>query len=161
MEQQAKKKLNVIDVIAVILILAVLGFVGYKLANRGGGSGGESAKTIHVTYVCKAEGVDPALYDNCKEHLPSTLMASGQLLGGQIESVEQTPYYTLDESGNWVEDPYHVNLYFTASIDVPDEAVQTTKVGDQEVRVGKTDYVLKSEYIEFSNVTVVDVDWGE
>jgi len=60
-----------------------------------------------------------------------------------------------------VEDPYHVNLYFTASIDVPDAAVQTTKVGDQEVRVGKTDYVLKSEYIEFSDITIVDVQWGE
>ena len=54
-----------------------------------------------------------------------------------------------------------MNLYFTASIDVPDAAVQTTKVGDQEVRVGKTDYVLKSEYIEFSDVTIVDVQWGE
>jgi hypothetical protein len=160
MEQQSKKKFNVIDVIAVLLILAVMVFVGFKLINRGSASGGES-KMIHVTYVAKAEGVDKSLYENCAAHLPSTLMASGELLNGQIESVRQEPYYTLDESGDWVEDPYHVNLYFTASIDVADAAVQTTKVGDQEVRVGKTDYVLKSEYIEFSNVTIVDVQWGE
>lgn len=159
MEQQSKKKFNVIDVIAVILILAVVAFVGFKLMNRGGESG--ESKMIHVTYVAKAEGVDKSLYDNCTEHLPSPLMASGAILNGQIESVKQEPYYVLDENGDWVEDPYHVNLYFTASIDVPDAAVQTTKVGDQEVRVGKTDYVLKSEYIEFSNVTIVDVQWGE
>lgn len=159
MEQQSKKKFNVIDVIAVILILAAVAFVGFKLMNRGGGSG--ETKMIHVTYIAKAEGVDKALYDNCTEHLPSSLMASGERLNGQIESVRQEPYYVLDENGDWVEDPYHVNLYFTASIDVPDAAVQTTKVGDQEVRVGKTDYVLKSEYIEFSDVTIVDVQWGE
>lgn len=158
--ERSKKKFNVIDVIAVILILAAAVFVGLKLVNRGGDSGGE-AKTVHVTYVVKAEGVDNALYENCLKHLPSPLMASGKLLSGQIESVRQEPYYTLDEGGNWVEDPYHKNLYFTASVDVPDAAVQTTKVGDQEVRVGKTDYVLKSEYIEFSEVTIVDVKWGD
>lgn len=160
MEQKSKKKLNVIDVIAVLIILAALVFVGSKLINRGG-MAGEEAQTLHVTYVAKAEGVDKSLYENCLEHLPSPLMASGEILNGQIESVKQEPYYTLDENGNWVEDPYHLNLYFTASIDVPDAAVQTTKVGDQEVRVGKTDYVLKSEYIEFSNITIVDVQWGE
>lgn len=160
MEQQKKKKLNVIDVIAVVIILAALVFVGSKLMNRGGSIDGET-QTVHVTYVAKAEGVDKSLYENCLAHLPSPLMASGQILNGEIESVEQEPYYTLDENGSWVEDPYHVNLYFTASIDVADAAVQTTKVGDQEVRVGKTDYVLKSEYIEFSNVTIVDVQWGE
>lgn len=158
--ERTKKKCNVIDVIAVILILAAAAFVGYKLLHRGGDGGGES-KTVRVTYVAKAEGVDNALYENCLEHIPSRLMASGRLLDGQIESVEQEPYYTLDENGSWVEDPYHKNLYFTASINVPDAAVQTTKVGDQEVRVGKTDYVLKSEYIEFSEVTIVDVRWGE
>lgn len=130
MEQKSKKKLNVIDVIAVLIILAALVFVGSKLINRGG-MAGEEAQTLHVTYVAKAEGVDKSLYENCLEHLPSPLMASGEILNGQIESVKQEPYYTLDENGNWVEDPYHVNLYFTASIDVPDAAVQTTKVGDR------------------------------
>ena len=147
MEQKSKKKLNVIDVIAVLIILAALVFVGSKLMNRGREAG--EAQNIHVTYVAKAEGVDKSLYENCLEHLPSPLMASGEILNGQIESVKQEPYYTLDENGDWVEDPYHVNLYFTASIDVPDAAVQTTKVGDQEVRVGKTDYVLKSEPLLF------------
>lgn len=155
-----KKRFNVIDVIAVVVILAAVALVGVKLAGRGAESTAEQ-KMLHVTYVAKAEGVDRALYENCQKHLPSQLMASGKLLNGEIQSVRQETYYALDESGNWVADPYHVNLYFTAVIEVPDIAVQTTKVGEQEVRIGKTDYVLKSEYIEFSNVTIVDVQWGE
>ena len=35
----------------------------------------------------------------------------------------------------------------------------TTKVGDQEVRIGKKDYILKSEYIEIKDGTIIDVQW--
>ena len=107
------------------------------------------------------QGVPAELYENCQAHLPSPLMASGELVGGQIESVEQQPYYVLGPDGQWVEDPEHVTLIFTATTDTPAGAVMTTKVGEQEVRIGKTDYILKSEYIEFKDGTVVDVKWGE
>ena len=52
-----------------------------------------------------------------------------------------------------------MTLYFTAVTETPASEVMTTKVGDQEVRIGKTDYILKSEYIEFSEGTIVDVQW--
>ena len=52
-------------------------------------------------------------------------------------------------------------LIFTVTTTTPTAEVMTTKVGDQEVRIGKTDYILKSEYIEFSDGTIVDVQWGE
>ena len=162
MEQKAKRvgKFNIIDIIAVLLILAVVVFAGYKLMNRGSGSAGEIEK-VKVTYVVRVENVAKELYDTCKAHLPSKLMASGALVGGQIESVEQVPYYILSPNGEWVEDPEHVTLYFTATTETPTEAVMTTKVGDQEVRIGKKDYILKSEYVEFQGGTVVDVQWGE
>ena len=114
-----------------------------------------------VTYVVRAEGVPVELYENCLEHLPSPLMASGALVGGQIESVEKKPYYVLGPDGQWVEDPDHVNLYLTATTEVNGGPVMTTKIGDQEVRIGKKDYILKSEYVEFQGGTVVDVQWGE
>ena len=60
-----------------------------------------------------------------------------------------------------MEDPEHVTLYFTTTTETPTGAVMTTKVGDQEVRIGKTDYILKSEYIEIKGGTIVDVQWGE
>ena len=162
MEQKAKKigKFNIIDMIAVILILAVVVFAGIKLTTRGGGESGEAAMT-KVTYTVKVEGVPSELYETCQAHLPSPLMASGALVGGQIESVEKTPYYVLGPDGEWVEDPEHVTLYFTATTETPSDEVMTTKVGDQEVRIGKKDYILKSEYIEFQGGTIVDVRWGE
>ncbi|MDY3986271.1 DUF4330 domain-containing protein [Dysosmobacter sp.] len=162
MEQKAKRvgKFNIIDIIAVLLILAVVVFAGYKLMNRGGGSAGEVEK-VKVTYVVRVENVAKELYDTCQAHLPSPLMASGSLVGGEIVSVEKTPFYVLGPDGQWVEDPDHVNLYLTATTEVAGGAVMTTKVGDQEVRIGKKDYILKSEYVEFQGGTVVDVQWGE
>lgn len=162
MEQKAKRigKFNVVDIIAVILILAVLAYVGMKLANRGGG---ESVQrdTIKVTFTVRAEGVPLELYENCLEHLPSPLMASGALVGGEVVSVEQEPYYVLSAGGEWIEDETHTTLLFTAVTETANDEVLTTKVGDQEVRIGKTDYILKSEYIEFQGCTIVDVIWGE
>lgn len=156
--EQKKWKFNVIDIIAVVLIVAAVALVGIKLMNRGDSA---LAETVKVTYQVKVEGVPAELYENCQAHLPSPLMASGELVGGQIESVEQQPYYVLGPDGQWVEDPEHVTLIFTATTDTPAGAVMTTKVGEQEVRIGKTDYILKSEYIEFKDGTVVDVKWGE
>ena len=161
MEQKAKRlgKFNIVDIIAVILIVAVAVFAGYKLlGNRGGGMAAEPDMT-KVTYVVRVEGVAAELYENCLENLPSPLMASGALVGGQIETVEKLPYYVLGEGNEWVEDPEHVTLLFTATTQTPAGAVMTTKVGDQEVRIGKTDYILKSEFIEFQGGTIVDVRW--
>ena len=138
--------------------MAVVAFVGWKLLSRGSVEAGETAMT-NVTYTVKVEGVPAELYETCQAHLPSPLMASGELVGGQIESVEKEPYYVLGADGQWVEDLEHVTLLFTATTQTPTTAVMTTKVGDQEVRIGKTDYILKSEFIEFSGGTIVDVSW--
>lgn len=163
MEQKAKRvgKFNIIDIIAVILILAVLAFAGWKLLGRTGVTDGGEESMVKVTYVVKCEGVPAELYETCQAHLPSPLMASGALVGGQIESVEKEPYYVLGPDGEWIEDPDHVTLLFTATTETAAGEVMTTKVGDQEVRIGKTDYILKSEYIEFSGGTIVDVQWDE
>ena len=159
MEHNAKKRFNIIDIIAVVLILAVLAFGAWKLLGSGdGGAAGETGMA-KVTYVVRCEGVPAELYETCQAHLPAPLMASGALVGGQIEAVEMEPYYVLGPDGEWIEDPEHVTLYFTAVTETPASEVMTTKVGDQEVRIGKTDYILKSEYIEFSEGTIVDVQW--
>ena len=158
MEQKAKRKFNIVDVIIVVLILAVVAFAAYKLL--GSRDSGPRAMT-KVTYTVKAEGVPKEVYDNSKLHLPSPLMASGALVGGQIESVEKMDYQVMDANGNWVTDPEHVTLLFTVTTTTPTADVMTTKVGDQEVRIGKTDYILKSEYIEFSGGTITDVSWGD
>ena len=96
--EQKKLKFNIVDVAAVLVILAMVVFVGYKLANRGGGDMGPSP-TLSVHYTVRCEGVDKELYESCKKHLPSQLMASGELYNGQITSVEQEDYYVLSAGG--------------------------------------------------------------
>ena len=147
-------KLNIVDMIAIILLLAVAAYAVFRLS-------GKDDTPVVTTYVVRVEGVPEATYDACQEHLPSTLMAKGALLNGQIESVEKAPFLVLSPDGEWVEDPEHVTLYFTCKANVVRGSVLTNKVGEQEIRIGKPDYILKSEYIEFQNTIVVDVEWGE
>ena len=150
-------KFNIVDIIFAVLILAVAVFAAMRLLNRGGSI---EVPTMDITYVVRVQNVATELYENSRENLPSPLMASGARLNGRIESVEMTPYLVLGPDGEWYEDPDHVNLYFTCTATVPKEEVMTTKVGEQEVRIGKTDYIMKSETVEFQNGTVVDVQWG-
>lgn len=147
-------KFNVIDIIAVALILAVALYAAARILNRGGTI---EVPTMEITYVVRVQNVATELYETSVANLPSPLMASGARLNGQIESVEMTPYLVLGPDGQWYEDPDHVNLYFTCTATVPQEEVMTTKVGEQEVRIGKTDYIMKSETVEFQNGTVIDV----
>ena len=156
--EQKKHKFNIVDVIAVVLIVLVVAFVGWKYMNRGGGAAGE-ASTVTVRYTVLCEGVDAALYETTKAHLPSQLMASGALYDGYIQSVERADYYVLGPDGGWVVDPTSVNLYFTVEAHIPATAAIKTEVGTQEVRVGKSDYILKSRYIEFKDTQIIDVEW--
>jgi len=156
--EQKKWKFNVIDVLVVILIVLAVCMVAWKLLHRGSSGQG---KAVKVTYEVTAEEVPKELYEHCLAHLPSPLMASGELVGGQIESVVQRPFYVLSPEGDWVEGPEHITLVFTVTTDTPAGDVMTTKVGEQEVRIGKRDYILKSEYIEFSECIITDVKWGE
>ena len=158
MEQKTKKSWNVIDVIAVALILVVLVFVGYKLISNGNND--LPRETVKVTYKVKKEGVPAEMYENSQKHLPSKMMAAGAFVGGEIVSVEEEPYYVLGPDGQWIEDETHTTLIFTAVTEVEGGDIMLTKVGEQEVRVGK-EHILKSEYVEFAETYIIDVHWGE
>ena len=88
-------------------------------------------------------------------------MASGQLYNGKITAVQESPYYVMTADGQWVEDHDHVTLTFTVEATIPKTDVMTTEIAKQEVRVGKSDYILKSEYIEFSDCVITDVEWSK
>ena len=120
MEEKAKRvgRFNIVDIIAVILMIAVAAFVGWKLLGPDDSIGAERAMT-KVTFVVKVEGVPAELYENCVNHLPSPLMASGALVGGEIVAVEQEPYYVLSAGGEWIEDEEHTTLLFTAVTQTP------------------------------------------
>ena len=149
-------KFNVVDVAAVILIVLAAAFVLWRAV---GSSRSEGERTVHMTYRVLVEGAASEIYETAQAHLPSDLMASGEILGGQILSVERQDYLVLGPDGQWVSDPHHVNLIFTVENTSKTGDVLMSKVGEQEIRIGRKDYTLKTEYIEFHNTIILDIDW--
>ena len=90
-------KLNIIDLIAIVLILAVLALIAYKLLD--GKSGGLSGGGQSIVYTVEVKGVEPEVYENIKQELPSQLMAVDKLLDAYVTDVQATPVenttYTL------------------------------------------------------------------
>ena len=158
MKEKAAKlgKFNVVDVAAVILIVAAVVFVAWKvlLSDRD-----TEEKPVTMTYRVLTEGVSSDLYESVQQNIPSQLMASGKLLDGEILAVEQGPYYVIGTDGEWSPDPQHVNLYFTVRHHTTAGEVLLNKVDEQEIRIGRKDYTLKTEYIEFHNAIILDIDW--
>ncbi|MEG0780073.1 MAG: DUF4330 domain-containing protein [Oscillospiraceae bacterium] len=152
-------KLNIIDLLVLLLAVALLAFVGYKLATRGNGGG--AANRIGITYTVKCEGVDSALYETAQTYIPSTVMAAGVRYDVEITGVEKEPFLVVTSNGTWVEDPDHVNLIFTLQGTVANNDVITSDVGGQEVRIGKSDYIVKSEYLEFGSGIVTSATWDK
>ncbi|MBQ9493619.1 MAG: DUF4330 domain-containing protein [Oscillibacter sp.] len=158
MKEKAAKlgKFNVVDVAAVILIVAAVVFVAWKvlLSDRD-----TEERPVTMTYRVLTEGVSSDLYESVQQNIPSQLMASGKLLDGEILAVEQGPYYVIGTDGEWSPDPQHVNLYFTVRHHTTAGEVLLNKVDEQEIRIGRKDYTLKTEYIEFHNAIILDIDW--
>ena len=152
---QKKWKFNVIDVIVVVLILAVAALLVMKFA------GGETYQaqygTIQYTVVVEDQPVE--VYEGVQEHVPAALMASGARYDDQrIVSVSARSVLVRD-NGEWVEDPHHVDIFFTIEGTVEITPVMTTTVATQEIRVGR-EIILKTEYLEFDPaiVTAVEID---
>ena len=158
MKEKAAKfgKFNVVDIAAVVLIAVAMVFVVWKVALS---DKDEQDRELTMTYRVLTEGVSSDLYESVQKHIPSQLMASGKMLDGEIVSVEQGPYYVLGSDGEWSPDPQHVNLYFTVRHHTTAGDVLLSKVDEQEIRIGRKDYTLKTEYIEFHNTIILDIDW--
>ena len=152
---QKKWKFNVIDVIVVVLIVAVAALLVMKFA------GGETYEaqygTIRYTVVAQDQPVE--VYEGVQAHVPGALMASGARYDDQqIVSVEAEPVLVRD-NGEWVEDPSHVDIFFTIEGTVEITPVMTTTVATQEIRVGR-EVILKTEYLEFAPAvgTAVEIE---
>ena len=152
--------------IAVVLVVLLAGVVLWKVvapgtadSAAGSGTDTEVSDKVAVTFVAKAEWVSAEIYENIKDYIPSQLMASGELYDGWVVAVEKKPYMLLSDDGTWVEDPEHVTLLFTVDANVANEEVMTTLVGTQEIRIGRPGYILKTEYLEFRDTVIVDVQW--
>ena len=150
---QKKWKFNIIDVVVVVLIVAVAALLVMKFA------GGETYEaqygTIRYTVVAQDQPVE--VYEGVQAHVPGTLMASGARYDGQqIVSVE-AKHVMVRDNGAWVEDPSHVDIFFTIEGTVEITPVMTTTVATQEIRVGR-EIILKTEYLEFDPAIVTAVE---
>lgn len=116
---------------------------------------------VPFTYTVRAEDRPAELYGNVLPYLNTPLMASGGRHAGWVINVEAEPVMVLADNGEWVENPDRVNLVFTVGAYAPQKNVQVVKVGTQEIRLGLPNYILKTEYLEFRNTVVVDMEWTE
>ena len=158
-------KINIVDLLVILVIVIAAVVLGMKFLKPGStGTVGGGGTTTHVEYTVLVESVQPAVYESIvNNYIPSTLMASGELLDGQVTGVEAKPHadnVTVSTSGDTVAftaDKGLLDLTFTVECNVSNPV--TTEIGTQEVRVGKS-HILKTDKFELNGV-VLDCTWTE
>lgn len=158
-------KINIVDLLVILVIVIAAVVLGMKFLKPGGsGAVGGSVTKHHVEYTVLVENVQPAVYESIKNnYIPSTLMASGELLDGQVTGVEAKPHggdVSVSTSGDTVAfttDKGLLDLTFTVECNVANPI--TTEIGTQEVRVGKS-HILKTDKFELNGV-VLACEWTE
>ena len=157
-------KINIVDllVLLVVVIGIVVVAVKFIIPNTAAGSGGGATKT-HLTYQVLVENVRPEVYENVQKYIPSTLMAAGEMLDGQVVAVTAEPreqQVNMSTSGGTAlvipVNQGNLNLTFTIECNVVNPV--TSEIGTQEVRVGKG-HIIKTTHFEFANSTVVTCEW--
>ena len=104
------------------------------------------------------------VYENIQQYIPSTLMASGELLDGQVIAVEAKPHTTnatVSASGDMLlvsTDKQLLDLTFTVECNVVNTI--TSEIGTQEVRLGKS-HIIKTDKFEMSSGTITYCVWGD
>jgi len=162
-------KFNIVDLLVVILVLAMVIGVALKLTGHldpvETGAGGTD-----IVYTAEVGAIQPEIYEEIKNFIQAAkdaglpgdqLMANGEKLNGYITDVEATPHvnYFYDEQGRGVtssEADGRLDLIFT--IQAHAENSVTTKVGTQEVRVGKS-HIVKTVHFEL-NGTIYTCRWA-
>lgn len=157
-------KINIVDLLVILVIVIAAVVLGMKFLKPGTAAGG-GAVGHHVEYTVLVKGVDPEVYESIvnNDYIPSTLMASGELLDGQVTAVTAAPHedtVSLDTTDGTVELPAErglLDLTFTVECNITN--VVTTEIGTQEVRVGKS-HIVKTDKFELTGV-VTDCVWTE
>ena len=161
-------KINIVDLLVILVIVIAAAVLGVKFLKPGGGSaiGGGSTGT-HVEYTVLVENVQPEVYESVKAFVDAgdaTLMASGEMLDGQVVAVESAPHTTnaaVSASGDMLlvgTDKNLLDLTFTIECNVVNPI--TTEIGTQEVRVGKS-HIVKTDRFEMAAGTVIACEWDD
>ena len=159
-------KINIVDLLVVLVIIIAAAVLGVKFLGPNG-TVAVNPKTTHVTYQVLVESVRPEVYENVKQYVDAgdaTLMASGEMLDGQVVAVESKPHTTnatVSASGDMLlvsTDKQLLDLTFTVECNVVNTI--TSEIGTQEVRLGKS-HIIKTDKFEMNSGTITYCVWGE
>ena len=160
-------KINIVDLLVILMIVIAAAVLGVKFLKPGGSSTvGTGSTGTHVEYTVLVQNVQPEVYESVKSFVDAgdaTLMASGELLDGQVTSVTAVPHedtVSVDTTDGTVELPATkdlLDLTFTVECNVSNPI--TTEIGTQEVRVGKN-HIVKTDRFELTGV-VTNCTWGD
>lgn len=156
-------KINIVDLLVILVVVIAAVVLGMKFLRPGSSAGDAGGSATAVTYTVLVENVRPEVYENVQKYIPSTLMASGEMLDGQVVGVTATPHMEQvvlnTESGTQLVQVEQTNLdlLFTIECNVLNPII--TEIGTQEVRVGKT-HIVKTDKFELVGV-VTDCSWED
>ena len=156
-------KINIVDLLVILVIVITAAVLGVKFLGPNS-TIAVNPKTTQVTYKVLVESVQPEAYENIQQYIPSTLMASGELLDGQVIAVEAKPHTTnatVSASGDMLlvsTDKQLLDLTFTVECNVVNTI--TSEIGTQEVRLGKS-HIIKTDKFEMNSGTITYCVWGE
>ena len=156
-------KINIVDLLVILVIVIAAAVLGVKFLGPNS-TIAVNPKTTQVTYKVLVESVQPEVYENIQQYIPSTLMASGELLDGQVIAVEAKPHTTnatVRASGDMLlvsTDKQLLDLTFTVECNVVNTI--TSEIGTQEVRLGKS-HIIKTDKFEMNSGTITYCVWGE
>ena len=155
-------KLNVIDLIAVLLIIAVIAVLGVKLTSHSDAAAEGAGQP--VVYTVLVRNVEPDVYEHIKDLIPGQLYAEDELQDAYVTGVEATP---IEENEILLEKntygsstitqgiPGYYDLVFTIEGNVEDNV--SSKLGSQEIRVGKY-HIVKTTEFELDNGVILSCE---
>lgn len=155
-------KINIVDLLVIVVVIILAVVLGMKLFGAGGALAGP-AKATKLTYTVRVDGVYPAVYEDILNWVPGDrLMASGELLNGQVLSVEAQPHQdtaALNTTNGVLILPLEGDLLdLTFTIEVYVTNLVTNEVGTQEVRIGKQ-HIVKTQHFELANGYIQTCEW--
>lgn len=157
-------KINIVDLLVILVIVIAAVVLGMKFLGGSGSGGALNPTKTHVTYTVLVENVKPEVYENIQKYIPGQLMASGELLDGQVTGVIAEPHeqtVTVNTTDGTLAIPVgegNLDLTFTIECNVVNKV--TTEIGTQEVRVGKT-HTVKTDKFELMNGVVLSCEWKD
>ena len=164
-------KLNVIDLLVILIAVVVVVAVGLKLTGHTGRNNED--KGVDVVYTVKTPGVEPEVAQSVQAFITAAqtqgqpgdqLMANGNMVNAYVTQVESVPSQSHLEL-TWGENNEvkaaaadKVDLIFTIVGKAEDTI--TSKVGSQEVRVGRP-HIVKTTHFEVMNGITLTCQWKD